>query len=55
MLNKWKILLLLLALSTVLTGCNMPTVDQLYCLPKRYSADSNLQEVIDEAMEDLQY
>ena len=55
MVKKWKILLLLLALSTMLTGCNMPTVDQLYCLPKRYSADSNLQEVIDEAMEDLQY
>jgi hypothetical protein len=33
----------------------MPTVDQLYCLPKRYSADSNLQKVISEAMEELQY
>ena len=55
MANKWKILLLLLALSALLAGCNMPTVDQLYCLPKRYSADSNLQNVIDEAMENLQY
>ena len=53
--KTWKIIILILALSALLTGCNMPTVDQLYCLPKRYSADSNLQQVIDEAMEDLQY
>ena len=53
--KTWKIIILILALSALLTGCNMPTVDQLYCLPKRYSADSNLQEVIDEAMDDLQY
>ena len=55
MAKKWKILLLLLVLSTLLTGCNMPTLDQLYCIPKRHSADSNLQEVIDEKMEGLQY
>ena len=53
--KKWKILLLLLATAALLAGCNMPTVDQLYCLPKRYSADSNLQKVITDAMEDLQY
>lgn len=39
----------------LLAGCSMPTVDKLYCLPKRANADSNLQEVIDRAMEDLQY
>lgn len=53
--KKWKILLLLLATAALLAGCNMPTVDQLYCLPERYSADSNLQKVITDAMEDLQY
>lgn len=39
----------------LLAGCSMPTVDKLYCLPKRANADSNLQEVIDRAMADLQY
>lgn len=55
MAKKWRILLLILVLSTLLTGCNMPTMDQLYCIPKRHSTDSNLQEVIDKEMEDLQY
>ena len=55
MAKKWKILLLVLVLSTLLSGCNMPTLDQLYCIPKRHSTDSNLQEVIDEKMGDLQY
>lgn len=55
MAKKWKIMLLLLVLSLLLTGCNMPTLDQLYCIPKRHSTDSNLQEIIDEAMDDLHY
>lgn len=50
-----KILLLTLVLAALLTGCSMPTVDELYCLPKRSNGDSNLQEVIDEAMDGLQY
>lgn len=53
--KKWKILIWSLILAALLTGCNMPTVDQLYCLPERYSADSNLQNVISDAMENLQY
>lgn len=50
-----KFILPLLVLAMLLSGCSMPTVDELYCLPKRYNADSNLQEVIDEAMDNLQY
>ena len=53
--KAWKILCVILVLGLLLTGCNMPTVDQLYCIPKRHSTDSNLQEVINEAMEDLEY
>ncbi len=39
----------------LLGGCAMPTVDELYCLPKRSNADNNLQQVIDLAMDGLQY
>lgn len=38
-----------------LTGCNMRTVDQMYCLPKRSVDDQNLQLAIDAAMTDLEY
>lgn len=50
-----KFILLTLVLAALLTGCSMPTVDELYCLPKRSNTDSNLQEVIDDAMDGLQY
>jgi hypothetical protein len=50
-----KFIVLLLALAFVLTGCSMPTLDDLYCLPKRFNSDSNLQEVIDDAMDGLQF
>ena len=48
MAKKWKILLLLLVLSTLLTGCNMPTLDQLYCITKRHSADKGIHYCVDE-------
>ena len=51
----YKILCFVALLALVLTGCSMPTLDDLYCLPKRSNSDSNLQEVIDEAMDGLQY
>ncbi len=50
-----KFILFALVLAMLLTGCSMPTLNELYCLPNRSNSDNNLQEVIDEAMEDLQY
>lgn len=50
-----KILILLMAAAMLLTGCVMRTVDQLYALPKRPQADSDLQTVIDQAMVGLSY
>ena len=45
----------LLAVSLLFSGCNMRTLEELYCLPKRSESDNNLQSVIDEAMDDLEY
>ncbi len=56
MRSQWKILLLLLiCLCLVFTGCGLRTVDQLYCVPKRSDAEKDLQSVIDEAMDGLSY
>ncbi len=52
-MRKWILLVLCTAL--LLTGCNLRTVDQLYCLPKRSDAEKDLQSVIDEAMDELSY
>lgn len=49
-----KVVLMLFAV-LMLTGCNMRTVDQLYCLPKRSPAYNNLQAVIEEAMDGLSF
>ena len=46
-----KILPFLIALAALLlTGCNMRTVDQMYCLPKRPESYNNLQSIMDQAM-----
>lgn len=50
-----KMLILVLAAAMLLSGCVMRTVEQLYCLPKRPQADSNIQTVIDQAMVGLSY
>ena len=51
-----KILIgLLFAVSILLTGCNMNTIDQLYCLPKRSESYQNLQSAMDSAMQGLSY
>lgn len=55
MKRKCRILLLLLAISLLFSGCMLGTVDELYCLPKRAGDYENLQAVIDNAMEDLEY
>ena len=50
-----RMLLLVVMLATVLSGCVMRTVDELYCLPKRSQADDDMQSVIDKAMAGLTY
>lgn len=54
---KKRIWLLCLALAAglVLGGCAMQTVEEMYCLPKRSEAYSNLQSAIDMAMVGLEY
>ena len=47
--------LLVLAIALTLSGCAMRTVDQMYALPKRSQAYSNLQSAIDQAMTGLEY
>ena len=50
-----RILLLMLAVVLLLSGCALGTVDKLYCLPKRSEEYENLQAVIDKAMANLTY
>ena len=47
--------LALCVLMWILTGCNMQTVDKLYCLPKRPQAFQALQTAIDQHMTELEY
>lgn len=47
--------LLILMVATVLSGCVMRTVDELYCLPKRSQSDDDMQTVIDQAMVGMTY
>ncbi len=55
-MKKINILLLLLLIAvSLLTGCNMRTIDQMYCLPKRSEAYTNLQSEIDKAMVGFEY
>lgn len=42
------------ALSLILSGCAM-TVEQMYCLPRRSERYENLQVVMDQAMDSLEY
>jgi len=53
-MRKLTFLLLLLPV-LLLSGCAMRTVDQMYSLPKRSEAYSNLQSAIDDAMPGLEY
>lgn len=49
------IILLALAASMLLGGCALKTMDELYCLPQRSRAQRDLQAVIDQAMNGLEY
>ncbi len=54
---KKRISALLAALfaALILGGCTFRTVDEMYRLPRRSESDSQLQQVIDAAMKDLDY
>ena len=55
MKGKKIIVWLLLVVTILLTGCNMRTIDQMYCLPKRSEAYLNLQSAMDSTMDGLEY
>ena len=55
MKGKKIIVWLLLVVTILLTGCNMRTIDQLYCLPTRSAAYLNLQSAMDSTMDGLEY
>lgn len=50
-----KRIFLLVMVVTLLSGCSMPTVDQMYRLPKRSDDYNDLQSAIDNAMNGLEY
>jgi hypothetical protein len=55
MKNAIKRILVLLVAVFLLAGCSMPTVEQMYRLPKRSEDYNDLQSAIDKAMVDLEY
>lgn len=54
-MGRPKFFALLLAVVLLLSGCNISTVEDLYCLPKRSEAYKNLQSLIDRVMDGLEY
>ncbi len=48
-------LILVFAALALLSGCNISTVDDFYCLPRRSEDYLNLQSAIDAVMTDLEY
>lgn len=50
-----SLFVLLITAVLFLTGCNMRTINEMYCLPQRSDDYLNLQSAIDSAMTDLQY
>ncbi len=48
-------MVLILAVALLLCGCNIQPASELYCLPERAADDSNLSEVIRDAMAGLEY
>ena len=54
-MHKRIFLWMLMAAVCLLTACQIQTVDQMYCLPKRPEAYNDLQQAIDEAMVGLEY
>ena len=50
-----KIFVLLLLAALLLSGCMMRTVEEMYCLPKRSETYIDLQNLMDNAMQGLEY
>ena len=46
---------MLLIAASLLVGCSLRTVDEMYRIPARSQADDHLQRAIDEAMDGLDY
>lgn len=55
MKKRIGLLCLLLIAASLLSGCTVRTVDEMYRLPARSQADDHLQAAIDQAMEGLDY
>ena len=54
-MKKRIIVIALLAALCLLSGCQVRTVDQMYCLPRRPQSYNDLQMVIDKAMADMEF
>ena len=54
-MNRRIVIWLLLVVTILLTGCNMATIDKLYCLPKRSEAYLNLQAAMDSTMDGMEF
>ena len=55
MIGKMKIWIVFVIAILLLAGCNMTTVDQMYCLPERSQAHDNLQKVMNSAVAGFEY
>ena len=55
MTKMLRVLAVLIAVSVLLSGCVLGTLDELYCLPKRSEEYENLQAVVEKAMAGLEY
>lgn len=55
MARKMKIAFLTVMTALLLSGCNLSTVSDLYCLPRRSEEYTNLQTVITKAMNGMEY
>lgn len=54
-MRKIRAYICLLLLAVLLAGCNMKSVEDLYSLPKRSEAYTNLQNEIDRVMDGVEY
>lgn len=55
MLRNFKIWIVLGIAILLLTGCNMTTVDKMYCLPERSQAHDDLQRVMNQTISGYEY
>ncbi len=54
-MKKRILIVLLLAVTALLSACQIRTVDQMYRVPKRPQSYNDLQSVMDEAMGEMEY